>query len=95
MQNAISSIARLNYFTAIRGVLLPSISLPLFTRYRPCRLLAVSAVFLMAPMAGLLGESTPQGQERLEQRTYEALERLCREIRNEIMALSLENTLSE
>ena len=56
--NPISSIARLNYCTAIRLALLSAIfaSLRLFSRYRTCRLLAVSVAFFIAPVAGLLGE---------------------------------------
>ncbi len=92
MHEAISSIVRLNYCTALRVVLVNLIvSLPLFPRYRTCRLLAILAVLLMAPVAGILGEPTPTAEERLEQRTFEALERRGQEIRNEFRKLSLEN----
>ena len=92
MHDAISSIVRLNYCTAIRVVLLNlTVSLPLFPRYRTCRCLAVLAVLLMAPLAGILGEPTSPAEERLEQRTFEALERRGQEIRNEFRKLSLEN----
>jgi signal transduction histidine kinase len=49
------------------------------------------AVLLMAPVAGLLGESTPSARERGEPRTFEALEQRGQEIRNELRKLSLEN----
>jgi hypothetical protein len=59
MQNAISSIARLNYYTAIRVVLSQRIaSLPRFFRYRTCRRLAVLEACLMTPVAVLFGEPT-------------------------------------
>jgi hypothetical protein len=45
----------------------------------------------MAPVAGLLGEPTPQARERGERRTFEALERQGRESRNELGKISLEN----
>lgn len=67
------------------------VSLSLFPRYRTCRRHIVMAVFLMAPVVGLLGEPTPPAQERLESHTFEALQRRGQEIRNELRALSLEN----
>lgn len=92
MHEAIPSIVRLNYCTAIRVVLLESaVFLSLFPRYRARRCLALLAAFLMAPVAGILGEPTPQAEERVEQRTFEALERRGQEIRNEFRELSLEN----
>ena len=67
------------------------VSLSLFPRYRTCRRHIVMAVFLMAPVVGLLGEPTPPAQERLESHTFESLQRRGQEIRNELRELSLEN----
>ena len=50
---------------------------------------------MMVPVAGLLGEPTPQARERGERRTFEALERQGRESRNELGNLSLENMVGE
>ena len=50
---------------------------------------------MMAPVAGLLGEPTPQARERGERRTFEAPERQGRESRNELAKLSLENMVGE
>ena len=61
MHDAISSIVYLNYDTAIRVALSRCVSWPLFPRYRTCRLLAVSAAFFIAPVAGTV-ESEQQNQ---------------------------------